>query len=71
MFIWESVIRIIILSYFALLFDLFNFREIISVEEVIVIYICTLQDPDYLQLVSHKNRGGQGLTSDPCSQGSG
>jgi hypothetical protein len=58
-------------SYFASLFELFNFREMILMGEVIVIYICTLQASDYLQLVSHTNRGGKGLSSDPCSQGSG
>jgi hypothetical protein len=36
------VIRIIMFSYFASLFEQFNFREMISVGVVIVIYVCTL-----------------------------
>jgi hypothetical protein len=41
-------------SYFASLFELFNFQETILVGGVIVIYVCVLQAADYLQLLSYE-----------------
>jgi hypothetical protein len=52
-------------SYFASLLELFNFQETILVGGVIVIYVLRFAS------FSHTNRGDQGLSSDPCSRGSG